>query len=220
MRSVAKCAVSAVVVGLLALACNNSEQPPQAIVASNLQPTAGGVCNLGGEFMYVPLESPIPGPDTSDSTKVVVDGTSPYAISCTVKPNGAGYDVVAQSQITGGLDAGTFTVQGTFTPRQRDANGNPTPAGDATAITGIRVDFLSASGHLQEKDCTAQYTQVINGTPASSLPGEADTFADDKGGRIWASIFCPNLVNLTTDKSGLDGCAGAATFRFENCLNK
>lgn len=220
MGSLAKSVVSAFVVGIAALACNNTPEPMQAIVASNIQPQPTGTCNASGKFLYLPEAADIPGPDTSKDTNIVVTGTGDDVITCSVVANGSAYDVTLQSQITGGTAPGTLTIKGSFTTRTRDANGNPTAAGDAVAIPNIQVDFLAPTGHLQEKDCTAQYVLANNGGPGSSLPSAADVFADDHGGRIWASVFCPKLTNLSTDKTGLDGCAGSATFRFENCSNK
>ncbi|HEY1955240.1 MAG TPA: hypothetical protein VGH28_06495 [Polyangiaceae bacterium] len=223
MRSVAKYVVSAVVVGISALACNNTPAPEQAIVASNVQPGAGGggTCNSPEQFIYLPQTAPVPGPDTNDDKNITPNLTGDVAITCKVQPNGNGYDVVLQAQITGGTSPGTMTVSGTFTPRVRDPNGNATATGDATVIPNIKVDMLDATKHLEQTDCTAQYVLADNGGPGASLPNNADVFADDHGGRIWASVFCPKPTNLDeSQKPGNAGCEMSATFRFENCTNK
>jgi len=61
-----------------------------------------------------------------------------------------------------------------------------------------------------------------DGSPGLALPAPADTKvnADGNAGAVWISVFCSTLKNLTTGKSGLDGCMGSATFRIENCTTK
>jgi hypothetical protein len=223
MGSVAKCAVSALVVGLCVVACNNTPEPMQAIVASNIQPSGGSAagCSSPEQFVYMPETADVPGPNTNDDANIVITGTGDQVITCSVVPSGDGYDVQLQAQLTNPVTGGTLTVRGHFTPRQRDPNGNPTPTGDATQIPNIEVHFLDGTKNLQQKDCYAQYTLADNGQPGASLPGPADTFADDHGGRIWASVFCPLTTNLLeSQKPGNAGCEGSATFRFENCSNK
>jgi hypothetical protein len=227
MRSLVKFGVSAAVVVIGAFACNNSTAIPQAIIASNVQPQSGGLCNSPETFIYLPQNSPIPGPDTSDDKNITPDvagcdsGLCDQTISCSVIPNGAGYNINLTAQITGGASPATLNIRGTLNPRVRDANGNPTAAGDATQMQGVTVSFLDPTKHLEgQANCFAQYALADNGSPGTSLPGLADVYADDKGGRVWASVFCPKLANLDTSKSGLDGCMGSATFRFENCLSK
>lgn len=219
MGSVAKVVVSAVAVGICALACNNTPAPEQAIVASNVQP-GPGLCNSPEQFIYLPQTAPIPGPDTNDDKNITPTETGDVVVTCKVQPSGNGYSVVLQAQITGGVSPGTMTVQGTFTPRTRDASGNP--INDATdVIQNIKVDMLDATKHLEETDCTAQYLLADNGSPGNPLPSPADVFADDHGGRIWASVFCPKPTNLLeSQKPGNAGCEMSATFRFENCTNK
>ncbi len=220
MGSVAKSVVSAVVVGLCALACNNTPAVPQAVVASNVQP-GSGLCNSPEKFIYLPETAPIPGPDTNTDANIVQTGTGDVAVTCSVVPSGNGYQVTAQAVISGGTAPGTLTVQGMFTPRARDASGNPTAAGDGTQIPNIQVDMLDPTKHLQQKDCFAQYVLVDNGQPGNPLPKPADVFADDHGGRIWVSVFCPSPTNLLeSQKPGNAGCLMSTTFRFENCTNK
>ncbi len=227
MRTLVKFGVSGIVVVGFALACNNSTAIPQAIIASNVQPAPNGVgCNSPEQFVYVPQNASIPGPDTSNNANIVTDiaaceaGVCDTKIVCSVIPSGSGYNVDLTAQITGGSAPGTLHITGLMTPRVRDPNGNPTVAGDATKMTGFTVNFLDPTKHLQENDCYAQYVLVDNGNPGNSLSGLADVFADDKGGRVWASVFCPKLNNLDPNKSGLDGCEGSTTFRFENCASK
>ena len=223
MRSLVKIGVSVVVVGLGALACNQTTAVTQGIVSSNVQPAPGGVgCSSPEQFIYLPENASVPGPDTNDPNNIVITGTADDVLTCSVIPNGANFDLSIIAQITGGAAPGTLHVAGPIQPRQRDANGNPTPAGDATKMPGLTVDFLDPTKHLNEKDCFAQYTLVDNGTPGVSLPGAADTKVNKDGnaGAVWVSLFCPTLKNLTSGKSGLDGCMGSATFRIENCTTK
>jgi hypothetical protein len=228
MRTLVKFGVSAVVVLGFALACNNSTAIPQAIVASNVQvsPASPGQCNSPEQFIYVPQSAGVPGPDTSDNTNITTDvaaceaGVCDTKIACSVIPNGSGYNVDLTAQITGGTAPGTLHITGLMLPRTRDPNGNPTAAGDSTKMPGFTMNILDPTKHLQETDCYAEYVLADNGSPGTSLSSLADVFADDKGGRVWASVFCPTLKNLDTNKSGLDGCMASTTFRFENCASK
>jgi hypothetical protein len=223
MNPVVKTLVSLVAAsgGLCILACNNGNAVPQAIIASNVQPAGGtGMCISPEPFVWVPQTSSNPtGPDTSDNTLVTTTGTGDIVIQCSVIPSGNGYNVTLTAQITGGKTPGTLTIgPSIFTPRTRDATGKPTS--DSTTIPNITADFLDATKHLRETDCTAQYVLADTGSPGASLPSVADTFADDKGGRIWVSVFCPTPKNLDTDKPGNESCKMSTTFRFENCASK
>ncbi|HEY2370158.1 MAG TPA: hypothetical protein VGH87_27360 [Polyangiaceae bacterium] len=224
MRSLVKIGVSVVIAGLGALACSQSTQPTQGIVASNVQGAAGGSgCSSPEQFIYLPENASVPGPDTNDPNNIVITGTADDMLTCSVIPNGANFDLSIIAQITGGSAPGTLHVAGSVQPRQRDGSGNPTTAGDAVQMPGLTVDFLDPTKHLTEKDCFAQYTLTDGiGNPGVSLPGPADTKvnADGNAGAVWLSVFCPKLVNETTGKSGLDGCLGTATFRIENCTTK
>jgi len=222
MNLVSKFGLSTIVVGVLAAACSNSSEPEQGIVASNVQPNpqSQAGCNSPEQFIYLPENASIPGPDTNNNANIVVTGTGDDVINCSVIPSGSGYNVTLTAQITGGTAPGTLTIQGMFTPRGRDSTGNPNA--DGTTIPNITVDMLDATKHLNEKDCFAQYVEVNDGTPSTtSLPTQADVFADDHGGRIWASVFCDNPTNeLESQKPGNAGCMMSATFRFENCASK
>jgi len=222
MGSVVNCAVSAVVVGLCALACNNTVAPEQAIVASNVQvqPNKSN-CISPETFIYMPETASVPGPDTGDDSNITTNGTGDQVVTCAIQANGDGYDVQLQAQRTNPETGGTMTVSGHFTPRPRDAMSNPT-ADATTVIPNIKVIFHDGTKNLLENDCTAQYLEVDNGEPSiNALPPQADVFADDKGGRIWASIFCPTPQNtLESQKPGNSECEMSATFRFENCSNK
>ena len=224
MHTLVKVGVSAVVVLGFALACNNSTAIPQAIVASNVQPNPAspGQCNSPEQFIYLPEVASVPGPDTNDPNNIVITGTADDVLTCSVIPNGANFDLSIIAQITGGSAPGTLHIAGTVQPRQRDANGNPTSAGDAVQMPNLTVDFLDPTKHLNQKTCFAQYVLADNGSPGLSLPGPADTKvnADGNAGAVWLSVFCPALTNLTTGKSGLDGCMGSATIRVENCTTK
>ncbi len=230
MNLVLKVGLAAGCVGLLTFACSSTPAPEQAVVASNVQPDPAkpGQCGNDGRFIYIPEAADVPGPDTNvpdtdtpnPKDMLVPTGTGDVVISCSVIPSGSAYNVSLQAQITGGTAPGTLTISGTFTPRQRDANGNP--SSDSTTIPNIVVDMLDPTKHLHETDCTAQYVEA-NGVLASttSLPSNADTYADDHGGRIWVSIFCPSPINTDeSTKPGNAGCQDATTFRFENCTSK
>ena len=223
MGSVLKSAVSAIVVGLCALACNNTVEPMQAIVASNVQqsPTAPSGCISPEEFVYLPETASVPGPDTSDDTSITPTNTGDQIVTCSIQANGDGYDVSLQAQRTNPETGGTLTITGHFTPRPRDPNTGKPTADATTVIPGIHMILHDGTKNLLENDCTAQYTLADNGEPGNSLPPQADVFADDKGGRIWASVFCPSPQNtLESQKPGNAHCETSATFRFENCGNK
>jgi hypothetical protein len=224
MRSLVKIGVSAVVVGFCALACNNTTAVTQGIVASNVQPSPSSSlgCNSPEQFIYLPENASVPGPDTNDGNQIVLTGTADDVITCSVIPSGANFNLSIIAQITGGAAPGTLHVAGPVQARQRDGSGNPTTAGDAVQMGGLTVDFKDPTKHLNEKDCYAQYVLADNGNPGNALPGPADTKVNPDGnaGAVWLSVFCPKLTNLDTGKSGLDGCLGSATFRIENCTTK
>ncbi len=165
-----------------------------------------GACSLDGDVLI------------TNSTATGGD----VLVTCSVIPSGSGYNVSLQGQISGGTAPGTLTITGLFTPRPRDGSSKPN-ADQATKIPNITVDMLDATKHLNQKDCFAQYLAVDNGSPSATtaLPDPADVFADDNGGRIWLSIFCPSPTNLLeSQKPGNAGCMSSMTIRFENCASK
>lgn len=270
MNSVAKLVsnvgVASVVLGVFAIACSNTPQPEQAVIASNVQPNpaSGAGCSSPEKFIYIPEAASIPGPDTSngvvqctqtttcqtpqvcclakgatapscvagasacslDGDTTITNSTATggdVEVSCSIIPSGSGYNVTLVGKITGGVAPGTLTVTGLFTPRPRDGSTNKPNADQATKIPNITVDLLDATKHLNEKDCFAQYLAVDNGSPSAqtALPDPADVYANDNGGRIWVSIFCPTMTNeLESQKPGNAGCMASTTLRFENCASK
>jgi hypothetical protein len=231
MGSIAKVVVSAAaatVVGLWVFACNNGNVVVQGVVAANVQPGTGS-CLGQGEEVWIPQNGTVAatssGPDTANNSNVTQTGTSDDMLTCTVVPSSTPnqYAVTLVAQITGGTTPGTVTITGTFTSRGRETVDEAgTPNADQTQIPNITMDFLDATKHLKQTNCFAQYTTVTGvATPGASLPGQADTFADNSGGRIWASVFCSSPTNLLeSQKPGNAGCAISATFRFENCSSK
>lgn len=202
--------------GAVVIACSGPPPVIQAGMKSVIQGGAQapqGTCNRSGDFIDVPLASPDP------STLVVETGTEGIQLQCSIVPQGSGFQVTVSAQVSSGSSPGTVTFTGVFTPRVRDASGKPTA--DTTQIPNIRGDFLDSTMHLVQKDCYAQYTEAdpafLSGNP---LPEAADTFADDKGGRIWVSVFCPNAPNVNTGNQIVKACQATATFRFENCASK
>ncbi len=202
--------------GAVVIACSG---PPPAMQAGVISVIQGGqfapsaTCQRSGDFVDVPLAGADP------NTLVVPTGTQGVTLNCQVVPSGNGYNVTVSAQVSTGTQPGTVTFTGFFTPRIRDANGNPTS--DTTQIPNIRGIFQDNTGvNLFQKDCYAQYTTadpaLLSGNP---LPKEADVFADQNGGRIWVSVFCPDAVNQNTSNQITKACQGTATFRFENCAS-
>ncbi len=145
------------------------------------------------------------------STSVVVSGTAGVTIACTVTPLNGGYQVTASA--TSGTSR--FTIDGLIMPRPRDANGNPSQ--DSTfVVPNITATFQDSTKSLQQSNCVVQYLEVSNGQPGASLPSVADVYADNNGGRVWASVFCNDAGNAVNDPQ-VTACSAAATFRFENC---
>jgi len=177
------------------------------------QQAPAATCNRSGDFIGVPI-------GTTDPNNVLVEtGTEGIILQCSIIPQGTSYNVTVSAQVTTGTAPGTVTFSGTFTPRVRDGSGKPTA--DTTQIPNIRGDFMDQAGvHLVQKDCYAQYTEadpaLLSGP---SLPDAADVFADNNGGRIWVSVFCPDAVNTNTSNQITKACQGTATFRFENCAS-
>ena len=222
------CAVLALgaVVAVSPVACN-SNGVPQAIIASNVEPSttppnASLGCNAQGKFLWVPEQGSTnpEGPDTTNSTLITATGTGDITLNCSVVPSGNGFNVLATAESSNPTTGGSITIQGMFTPRIRAPGDAGTPTSDGTQIPGIQVDFQNGTVHLQDKSCFAVYEQALAGSPAASLPNQADTYADSNGGRIWVSVFCDSATNLLEQqKPGNPGCAMSATFRFENCTS-
>lgn len=228
MSLVTKSVVSAAVVAFLgALACSGTPAVPQAVVAANVQPN-GGTCQSAEQFVWIPDTKSSPtGPDPS-TAMIQETGSSdpitdvPIVISCSVVPGASGgspYTVNLVAQITAGSAPATLTISGVFPARGRDMNGNPNA--DGTMIPNITADYLDPTKHLRQTTCYALYETPNNGQPGASLPSVADTFADNNGGRIWASVFCPSPMNEDEAmKPGNSGCETSAVFRFENCSSQ
>jgi hypothetical protein len=230
MNLVAKVGVSAAFVGSLVFACSSTPAIAQAVVGSNVAPNPQkpGQCLGQGKFLYLPEAADVPGPNTDvpntddpdPKDMLVPNATGDVDVACSVIPSNNGFNVQLTTEISGGTEQATLTINGFFTPRARDSGGNP--SADSTTIPNITVSMLDATKHLSENDCFAQYVLANGSNPATaSLPPEADTFANDNGGRIWVSVFCPNETNLDeATKPGNAGCVSSMTFRFENCASK
>jgi hypothetical protein len=230
MSLVTKSMVSAAVVAFLgALACSGSSAVPQAVIAANVQ-SNGGSCSSPEQFLWIPNTTgtePWPGPDPN-SSPIQETGSSdpktdvPIVIGCTVIPSASGgspYNVTLTAQTTGGLTPATLTISGMFPARSRDMMGNPNA--DGTMIPNITGDYLDATKHLRQTNCFALYENPNNGSPGAAMPSVADTYADNSGGRIWASVFCPSPMNLEEmSKPGNSGCETSVVFRFENCSSQ
>lgn len=223
-----KCVSFAVVAaGISVLACGGNNAVPQGIIASNVQPNGAstGTCGSPEKFIYIPESADIPGPNTDVSSNIVQTATGDVLVSCSVVPStNGGFDVSLTANITGGVSPGTLNISGHFTARGRDTSGGDAglgkPNADGTTMPNINGDFLDETKHLKQANCFAQYVHVDNGEPGTPLPDEADTFADDKGGKIWASIFCGTPQQIKSGAQGNDACKTSATFRFENCTSK
>jgi hypothetical protein len=223
--------------GVAAIGACSSSAIPQAIISANVQEVpGGGMCNSLEEFMYVPAMGPEctavgcgNGPETSNNSNIVVTGTGDFQITeCSIVPSNGAYQVALSAQISGGTQPGTLTISGLFTPRGRAPGDAGIPNADGTAIPNITMEYTDPTKQLLGKGCTAQYVYPDNGAPGTtSLPDEADTYADSNGGRIWLSVFCQagmggtTVTNLLeTSKPGNSGCETYTTLRVENCSNK
>lgn len=178
--------------------------PAQAGIVVTVQPDGNGdACNTPSAFMTI---------NDPNGPVMPVSGDS---VSCTIVPKGADFDVTAVAQSA----AGTLNISGMFSLRPRDSNGTPTADG-TFVMPAITVDLEDGTKHLRQSDCTVRYLTVVNGAPGVSLPSEADVFADDKGGRVWASVFCPAATNVSVGNPDVAECNVTATFRFENCASQ
>ncbi len=201
--------------GAFVIACSGPPPPLQADIQTVIQggPQApAATCNRAGDFIDVPLTSPNP---TDPNAVMVPTGSQGILLTCQVLPqtDPNSFQVTVTAQVTLGSAPGTVTFTGIFTKRK-----SPT---DTSQIPNIRGIFQDSTGlNLVQKDCYAQYTSAdpatLTGTP---LPPAADVYADNNGGRIWVSVFCPDAVNQNTSNQITKACQGTATFRFENCAS-
>jgi hypothetical protein len=137
----------------------------------------------------------------------VADGTSTpaglVAVSCTVHPDGGGFDVNLNASIVGGALV-TITSTG---------SGSVTLASGGSAVVGR---FQSGSqGYYAATDCTLAYTFENNAVPSGEQIAP---------GRIWGHIACPDAKRADLLVMAPDGgvtnatCATQADFLFEDCV--
>ncbi len=184
--------------GVLLVACSGDPPPAKGVALSSTvqtSPSAPGACNRAGPFLTI----------GDPSTGVVDTGTAGVVVECSVKPNGANFDVSARATVSGGANKGTITIIGSFAAL--DPN-NPKARSE-----NIRAIFQDETITLDENDCYAMYTDVDNAT----LDGTPITNAGIAPGRVWASVFCPNAPNKNDANQSTKSCQATAEFRFENC---
>jgi hypothetical protein len=112
-----------------------------------------------------------------DNTHPVSDGEqqtgSGVHVSCTVKPDGDGFQVSSQTTLDG---QGSVTITGRFTA-----------AGDQT---NIRAVFTRGdTGSFRQDDCTVDYATNPNMGVAA--------------GRVWGNIRCPHATFADQDRTCL-----------------
>jgi hypothetical protein len=181
-------------------ACSSPPPTADAFVASYIeQGAAGGSCPYASRLAWVNV-----GTATGLQPTTVADGNSngggTVSVSCSVHPNGSGFDVQANVAQTG---AGSITIQ---------SNSPVTVSGGGKGVSGT---FGSEQkGRYSSNDCTIAYTynnaKVPNMTPVAA-------------GRIWAHLSCPGAQRSDLNVMGPDGgtspatCDTEADFIFENC---
>jgi hypothetical protein len=159
--------------------------PADAYVASTLGASATDGCGV-----HMPADTPFLTVGT-ESNPVTNDGSfmgSSVAVTSQVAAASASRYTV-NAKISSGTENG-FNLSGTL-------------SNTAGPQTGFVAQFTSDDVSYSESDCTV--TLNPSGTPTN--PSIAP-------GRVWATLSCPALANMTT--SG-DVCEGAATFIFQNC---
>jgi hypothetical protein len=114
---------------------------------------------------------------------------SSVSVVCQVSATGTSYNVNAQ--VGYGPQTG-FNFSGTL-------------SNISGAQPNFTAQFTSAHISYNEPDCTV----TLN-------PGGNAMNPSITSGRVWATVDCPALTNMTT--SG-DVCAGQATFIFQNCAD-
>ena len=134
----------------------------------------------------------------------VPEGTNNLNITCTVTPNGGGFDLQLDATQPGG-NGGEFTVTGHV---------------DGTNGGTVSTQWVSQMGlSYAQSDCKLSYSYI--GTP---IPAAERISA----GNIWAHVSCPNAMDTGSSISGTqqmaaDGgvinsiCDGEADFLFSNC---
>ena len=194
--------------GAAAACSSNNNPPPDAFIAAEVGGGETGDCNIASpDSEWLPI-----GTNTSGKPTTVADqgstGGGTASITCTVHPQGNGFDIQLQAQAAGGMVNGSLSI---VSPQGQGAV-------STSGGTGITASFYSNNrGPYSEDNCTITYT--YNGMPISSQVG-----APIAAGRIWGHIDCPAAVEgggQTT--TGADGgpssvqCPASADFLFEQC---
>jgi hypothetical protein len=196
----------ALLASVSAVACSKTPAVEDAYVAATLGFGQQGTCPFSSADVVTA------GTMTSGNLpESVTAGTNGLTLSCTVTPNGDGYDIQLDAKLPGS-SGGEFT-----------ANGHVT-VGSADGLSGggtVNAQFVSQSEGVDYvgKDCPVTYTYFMQPiAPAQRL----------SAGSIFAHISCPDatdsgsLVNGTqvTEPDGSLGsatCDGEADVLFQNC---
>lgn len=194
----AVCAMLFLPAGLVS--CSNSPPvPPDAFVnatiaASHPNNTQQNTCLYGSPHVVLGV-----GTGTGGGLPKTVDDGGNQAgagvhISCTVSGN----HVNVQASM-GGMMGGTLTVAG-------PADGSKTVAGDLVGAT---------DGEFSESDCSISLSFQFNATTQQGFAS---------GGRVWAHVSCPTMVNMTgtvvmlaNNMQVMETCDGEFDILFENC---
>ncbi len=177
--------------------------PADAFIAAEVG-GGGGTCNLPSpDVTWLPV-----GTATADKPTTVTSGgstgTGTAKITCSVHPNGNGFDIDLSVTVAG-TPGGNVTIS------------SPAGAGAVTTSggAGITASFTSGTmGPYSSSNCTLTFT--YEGQPVPVSPAVA-------AGRIWGHIDCPDAVVAGQMTTGPDGgpttvsCPASADFLFEQC---
>jgi hypothetical protein len=196
----------ALVASASASACSKAAATEDAYVAATLGAGAGATCPFSSANVVTA------GTMTAGNLpESVTEGTGGLSLTCSVVPNGDGYDIQLDASLPGS-SGGEFT-----------ANGHVT-VGSADGLSGggtVNAQFVSQTAGVayEGTDCPVTYTYLQQPiAPAQRL----------SAGSIFAHISCPNAMSSGTSVSGMqvmepDGslgsasCDGEADILFQNC---
>jgi hypothetical protein len=180
-----------------AVACSKTPATPNVFVDATL----GGLKCPVSSAAVVTAGGLTPGAQPM----TVPDGTNNLSITCSVTPNGGGFEIMLNAHQPGG-NGGDFVVTG-----QVDG----TNGGTVNTSWVSQMDGLSYT----QSDCKLTYTYIGQAVPAAQRIS---------AGHIWAHVSCLNTMDTGgstsgTQTTGPDGgvinsvCDGEADFLFSNC---
>ncbi len=161
----------------------------QAEVATTLNPSGNpmysGACPVGSPTDVLTI-----GNDPGSGTPMTVGDGMGAMISCTVHPDGSGFDVSLKATVPGG-SGGTLTIT--------SASGQPVTTMGGMGLSATMDASAENYGVYSGMSCTLDYNNARSNPPIAA-------------GRIWGHVNCQVAMDTSSHTCAID-----AQFVFENC---